>query len=446
MGNHSKKHRYQAIAAAVGLALFLSGLFPGASLAARDEAPLPARVVLQKVYHLIDKKQYQQALGTLLEFQKQDGGASDSSVPDAKGRRHSDVYFALGNCYLLLNQYASAASAYRQALKDRPRNVFAWLNLGKACYELKDFAEAGKCFGKAYEAEEKKQADHLYCSAAAYLMAGQNERAISLFERLLRAHPDQVKQEWQENLVHALLGAGQTRKALPFIRDLAARSKGTARIQWQEILLAQYLQLDMAREALAFALELTAEHPMEPRWWKGLAHVQLNMGRHKDALASLTVYSWLTPLSDEENRLLADLNMQVGIPVKAAPIYEEALKRTPDKRLLKNLIAAYRQINRPATALARIEQFGLKDPEILMLKGDLLLSVSSYKEAAEAYQQAAQANTPQAGRAWLMAGYAAWQAQEMEVSRQAFRNASGFPGQKKEALEAMSSLAKVTVQ
>jgi tetratricopeptide (TPR) repeat protein len=82
----------------------------------------------------------------------------------------------MGNCYLLQERHARAADAYRRTLAAQPDHVFAWLNLAKACYELKDYDEAGRCFGQAYEVEETKQADHLYFSAAAYLMAGQTSR------------------------------------------------------------------------------------------------------------------------------------------------------------------------------------------------------------------------------------------------------------------------------
>jgi hypothetical protein len=124
-----------------------------------------------------------------------------------------------------------------------------------------------------------------------------------------------------------LLGAGQAQRALPYIKDLAARHKGAKGFSGRNPVVQNCNWSDQGRPGLCQRTD--HEHPTEARWWKGLAHVQLNAGRNKEALASLTIYSWLTPLNDEERRLLADLNMQTGIPALAAPLYEEALNASP---------------------------------------------------------------------------------------------------------------------
>ena len=89
----------------------------------------------------------------------------------------------------------------------------------------------------------------------------------------------------------------------------------------------------------------------------------------------MTIYAFLNPLSLEEKKLLADLSLQAGIPVKAAPVYEICLKEKPDKNFLRRLIIAYRQLGRSDTALERLDDFGLQpdDGELLMLKAELPL-------------------------------------------------------------------------
>ena len=321
------------------------------------DLPLPVRMVLHKVNGLMEKKDYKRAVQAIMEFQARGGPVTDPNAPDPKGYRHPEVYYSLGNCYMKQERYEPAIIALRMVVKREPGHAFAWLNLARACYEKGDYAEAGRCFIQGYDASEKKEADYLYYSAVAHLMAEQYDRSIVVFERLFKTHFENIKPEWKENLVHALLANDQPRRALPHIKDLIHCYAGDKKVRWLEILLSQYLQLDMHAEALDLALKLTREYPTVAKWWKALAHIELTAERYQESLVSMTIYGWLTPLNTEEQRLLADLHLQLGIPVKAVPLYEEMLRHKPNKQVLKNLAAAYRLIDRPEAALRKIEKF-----------------------------------------------------------------------------------------
>jgi tetratricopeptide (TPR) repeat protein len=173
----------------------------------------------------------------------------------------------------------------------------------------------------------------------------------------------------------------------------------------------------------------------------------LNDGRYEDALMALTIYSFLTPLSMDEKKLLADLNLQLNIPVKAAPLYENYLREKPDKRILEQLAIAYRQLGKPETALAAIDAVApdADDVEILLLKGELHYSLKQYNQAVNTYQQAAQQKGRHVGRAWLMAGYAAWQMNDLAASKAAFAKAAKHRRQRKAANTALKQLASLSV-
>ena len=411
--------------------------------------PLPMRLVLFKINPMLQKKEYARIVETLLAFQARGGPAPESGRPDPKGYHHPEIYFILGNCHLLLEHYALAATAYRQAVARDAGHTSAWLNLARTYYEMNQYAKAGDCFAKAYETAEVKTPEPLYYSAVAYLMADDHKRSIGFFEQLLAAHPDAVKPEWKEYLIHALLASGQPRRALPYIRELARSYSGDKQIRWQEILLYQYIQLEMPDEALDLALNLTRQAPTVAQWWKALTHIQLNAGREEEALAALTIYAFLTPMSMAEKQLLADLNLQLGIPVKAAPVYETCLKEKPNKELLQRLILAYRQLGRPQKALERINAIALdpkKDTDLMMLKGEMLYSLKQFSEAAAAYRQAARSGGRQVGRAWLMAGYAAWQMNNISAGKEAFVKAAKYKREKKAATAALRQLARLSDQ
>jgi tetratricopeptide (TPR) repeat protein len=417
----------------------------GSAAQQRADLPVPARVALAKAGASIQEKAYPKAIDVLLAFQARAGQAATAGQSDPKGYYHPEVFFALGTCYLLQSSYDSAVTAYAQAVKRDPTYTAAWLNMAKACYEIHDYSRAARCFEKAYDHSEEKNPEHLYYCAAAYLMERQNAACLAAFKKLFERHADAVQPAWRENYVHALLEAGRPKAALPHIRQLASEYTGEKQVQWQEILLHNYLQLDMQTEARAYALYLTCQAPAMSKWWKALTHVELNAGRYDQALVAFTVYSYLTPLTAEENKLLADLNLQLGIPVKAAPLYETVLNEKLDSRLLHNLMLALQQLGQPQAALTALQRFasGSRDPELLMCKADLLYSLERFDEAGQTYRQIARTDTgksQQAGRAWLMAGYAALQANDVDACRNAFQKAATFKKHRKDALLAIQRL------
>ena len=408
--------------------------------------PLPVQVVLAKVGPMMQNKEYQKAIDTLQAFSARGGTSLDIDKADPKGYHHAEIYFCMGNCYLILEQYEPAVAAYEIAIKRDNAHSYAWLNLAKAHYELDHFTDAGRCFQKGYQTSTEKNPEYLYYSAAAYLMAEDNLKAIDIFDSLFTLHPDAVKLEWKEHMVHALLAADQPRRALPFVQELAQAYTGDKQIQWQEILLQQYMQLNMQDKALDLAHTLTRQTPTFAKWWKTLTHIQLNAEQYEDALMAMTIYAFITPLSLDEKKLLADLNLQLNIPAKAAPLYENYLREKHDKQILEQLATAYRQLGKPETALAAIDEMEPEadDADIMLLKGELYYSLKQYGQAVDAYEKAARKKGRHVGRAWLMAGYAAWQMNDITTSRQAFSRAARHKRQREAANTALKQLAMLS--
>ena len=290
--------------------------------------------------------------------------------------------------------------------------------------------------------------NQVYFSGAAFLMGGAHQEAIASFERLFAAHGKSIKPEWREQYIHALLGANQTKRALPLIRELAAQSSGDKKTQWQEILLHQYVHLGMHHEALVYARELVEQQPGNAKWWKALVHIQLSANRLEDALAALTIYSYLAPLNKQESRLLADLFLQTGIPAKAASLYARQLEQQGDNQALHRLAIAYHQMDQGEQALETLSRYRnlSSDARLLMLKGEICYSRKRYAEAAASYRQAAGINGNHQGQAWLLAGYAAMQARDLAASEQALAQAAKFDKEKRAATLALGRLKQIVVQ
>jgi tetratricopeptide (TPR) repeat protein len=432
-----------------GLVLFGFVICPCQGAAGTDRADLPmsVRVILSKAGALVKARQYDQAVAVLRAFQARGQASAAAGTPDSKGYHHPQVYFALGTCLLMQQSYAAAAEAFEETVRQDPTHVNAWLNLAKAAYELADYPRAARCFAQAYDQDEEKKPEHLYYSAVAYQLAGQFEPCLAAFEKLFNEHAAAVQPAWRENFVQALLAAGRPRQALPLIRQLAEQSCGEKQTQWQEILLQQYLQLDMQAQARDYAVFLTCREPTRAKWWKALAHVDLQAGRYEQALVAMTAYSFLTPLDDRETKLLADLNLQLGIPVKAVPLYQAALAEKSDERLIHNLVLALQQLGRTDQALETLERLTRagrdQKVELMMLRADLLYNLKRFEEAEAAYRRAAGHDSDKAGRAWLMAGYAALQIDDTAAGRRAFEKAATFDRHRQAALTALRQLAKM---
>lgn len=425
------------------LAFFLST--HGPSSAAAGEVPTPARVVLSEAQKHMENDAPGRALEILEGFQARGKKNPDPNHPDPRGYHHPEVYFFIGNIHFTNEAYEKAQKAYQQALERDPAHTPARLNLARLYYEQEKYRLSAENFSTAYETSPEKQAEYLYYAAIAWLMGNAFESSVNAFERLLGAHPDQIKPEWRENLVHVLLSLDRQEKALSQIEILSETYEGEKRIQWQEIRLYQYLRMNMQDRAEEYALELTRTSPENEKWWKALAHVALARNNYKNALVALTIYAYLAPMTPDEKKLLADLNLQVGIPVMAAPAYEAVMDEKPDKTVLQKLIIAYQQMEKQEKALETIAAFeGHEDePELMMLKGDILYSMERYADAAKAYLQAAKKENRQTGRAFLMAGYAAWHINDISSARKAFEQAAAVDSQKKEAAAALEQLREM---
>ncbi|MDZ7640844.1 MAG: tetratricopeptide repeat protein [Desulfurivibrio sp.] len=444
------KKEAQYILSIVRLLSLILGLLvafqPAASGARASELPNAARVVLFKAYEHMQEEEYQQALKVLQDFQSRARTKEpESDQVDPRGYHHPKVYLLRGNIHQTLDNLEQAEEAYRNALKGDPEHLQARVNLAGVSHVQDKFQEAARHFQVAYQLEDKEKPEYLYFAAVSWLQQDSLRESIQGFEQLLKEHPEQIKLKWRENLVHAYLSAERNEQALEHIRILAREHQGDKQIQWQEILLHQYLELELLEEAKDYALELTSQDPVQEKWWKALTHTALARNDYQQAVVALTIYSFLTPLSQNERKLLADLRLQVDVPVQAVPQYKAVLDEAPDKRVLRNLVSAYQQLAEQDQALKTLQEFEKheQDQELMLLKADLLYQLERFQEAHAAYKQAAGLQGERSGRAWLMAGYAAWETEDLGQAWQALGKAAEFSEQQERAESALEQLARL---
>lgn len=432
------------------LIIFFFGLTlssPGPCHGAESQMKIPASVgiILNKAAILSSQDKNQEALDVLVRFNAKKEGVNAKKA-QSKGYTHPYIYFSMGNCQLMMGKTNEAAASYRNALKGAPQFSEAWLNLGKCLYDLEKMEDAGKAFLKGYESQQQPEPLFLFYCAACYASAGKWDRSYGLFQRLLRNHPQGIKLEWKETLVQVLLTLEKNKEALPFIVELSEKTTGKKQRQWREIRLYQYMAMGMEDKALSYARHLTGVDTVEPTWWKALAHLYMQKNRYKEGLSAFLAYSFLVPLSEQETELMADLHMAVGVPAQAATYYETLLKDHIDPDVLKKLVQADMQVYDRDKALSLLDtaekERGSSLPcDLAMLKGELLFEEGLYDKAFSVFEKLGK-NDKTKGRAFLMMGYCAWNINDTNEARSAFKKAAEFAPLKKEAEKALKQLSK----
>jgi tetratricopeptide (TPR) repeat protein len=403
-------------------------------VAGTDE-PIPAaiRAVLQKAEALMAKNEPEAAMEILTALEE-------------KGEQHYLIAFTLGNCQMMTRAFHAARASYLKAVQLKDDFGPAWMNLANSYMELDQMEQAGDAFLRAYDAYGDKNPETLYYAASVYLAGNLPQKARDAFNQLMVLHPDPMKTEWLETRVHILLANNRQAEALSVMEQLARDTKGDKRKQWREFLLDQYLSLKMEKKALAHAEALTREEPGEAKSWKGLIHVNLALERYPEAVAVFEVYGRLFALSREEKKTLADLYLLTDLPRRAVQILEDLLEPSYEADLLEKLVQGYAAANHPEGALPWIEKGlaqGPGDPRLLLLKGEALFNSGKYAEALKALKAAVDREKTN-GRAWLLTGYAAWYGNDFSTAVSAMKAAATFPGQRKQAEQALAELRVVS--
>ncbi len=347
-------------------------------------------MVIYRAQQLMEENKFTEAAEALEKFQRRSKELKPGE-PDTKGYRHYLVDFTLGNCCLMTRNYSAAAVLYQKATTNDPDFHAGWMNLAKCRYETQEYAGAGHAFLKGYETAQEKAPETLYYGAVCFMTAGDNQKALMLFHRLLKEHAAGIKLEWKEAFVQAYLACDQPRKALPFIEELSEKTEGKKQNQWQKIRLHQYISLDMKTKALEYVKRLIREYPLESDWWKGLAHLHLKENRYRPALVALSIKGFIEPLTAREKRIIADLNMALEIPVEAVRFYERIAEDKFESDVAYRIAQGCLRLHRPEKALKWVERGLLeeKTPRLMLLKGALLYELERYREAAAAFETAA---------------------------------------------------------
>ncbi|SHJ49702.1 TPR repeat-containing protein [Desulfatibacillum alkenivorans DSM 16219] len=389
----------------------------------------PLHNALEKAQSLMAMGEYGKASNLLEEFRKKNDD------------QHYLLDFIQGAAYLEQAKPSLAKARFAACIRQKPDYLPAWQNLARCWFDLGDMPQAADNYMKAYALSNPKEPDLLYYAAACLASGGDYPAALEAFRRLMAEHKSQARLEWKEALVQTLIQADKQGESLPVLEEIIREATGDRKRRWQEVLLYQYAELGMDKKAVAYVHALLDEYPEEPLWWKTLWRLHLNQGRYKEALAGLVVYSFFQPLTPKEIELAGDLYSASGVPGKAAGFYGQALKNKQDPDVILKIAGAFHRIGKLQEALDWLDKALEQDQKstILLSRAYILYDMKNYSKAATAFKTAApQAKKP--GQAWLMAGFAAYNANNLGNAKDFLKNAEKYQYSKKTASTLLSHI------
>lgn len=371
----------------MALAFLLLALGAAGALAA-EECPGEPRLnqgdhqVMYQAQQLMGQKKDAQAARKLAEYAKDHPGA------------HPRFWFLRGVLAYQAKQRDEAGVFFAKAVQGWPCFQAAIRNLGVVRYEQGKPAEAARLARRAFELTKPPNYDLLY--------------EASVF----------------------LLGAEQASKALPWLEELGARPQ--PKKAWLTALLRAYLDLKRNQQAGRVLERLLARWPGDASLWRLAASLASMKKDYAGAAAALAVAYRLEPPKAAAWRQLADLYRAAGAPLAAAPYYLKSWGGQPSEpKDLDRLAELYLQ----GHDLAQAARWSLKaaqaqpTPRRWARAGRVALEQKDYPAAHAAYSQAAKledkhpGKQAQGGRYWLLAGYAAWQHEQLALAEAAFSHA-----------------------
>ncbi len=191
-------------------------------------------------------------------------------------------YMVLANVYAKTRQFEKAAAAQKKALSLDPGSSGVNALSGLYLYNSGQFKEAIQFFKKAIRMDPKPPSWYPVRLGWAYFYTGQNEEAVTVFEKLVSREP-------QNDFSHASLGCalintGKPEEAVEMFEK--ASSLNPIPTSWYigELAIAR-VGLGNIEKARAGLREVLSSHPDNAWAYRGLSAVLIYEGKYEEALS-----------------------------------------------------------------------------------------------------------------------------------------------------------------
>lgn len=352
--------------------------------------------IMYKAQNLMDKEPAR-AAGILQDFAKNEPGFKHFRFSSFRGI----LAYKQG-------RLDDADRLFAEAVKLRPCYAEGLMNLALVRYEKKKPLEAAELMLKAYRLSRPPKPKILYEAAVLYL------------------------------------AGDRPNKALPLLQTLANIPKPAK--QWLKALFNAHLQLKQTARAKKVLDRLLRLDPEDADLWRISASLELERKHYRAAAAALEVAYRLRPASFSDWRTLGSIYRAAKIPLKALECYRRVYGESPTAKQLDTLARLFLQANDLKQALdaAQKAKDSKPTPQRAAMVGQIFLQKKKYVSAFDAFDRAARLAGKKGGRYSLMAGYCAWQMEDLpKASRALARAVKLAPPASALAKEASQSLTSV---
>lgn len=117
----------------------------------------------------------------------------------------SEVYSAIGGCYLELGDYEEAIDTYKKSLDEDSSSVSGWVNLGVAYRQNGDLEGAEECYTKALDIDPE-YAELRSSLGTLYIIKNEPEKAIAEFDKAIELDPSLAVAHGNAAMAYAMTG------------------------------------------------------------------------------------------------------------------------------------------------------------------------------------------------------------------------------------------------
>lgn len=334
-----------------------------------DDLPRDAKLALLESQQLLDKGETQKAVDQLGKYVHSHEKKDDSYV----------VRYQYASMLVQADKREDALKEYERVVQLEPRYDAGWMGVGETAYGLGQYAKAADALLKGYDLSADKRPEVLYYAAAARLLAG------------------------------------DAKNALPLLDDLTSGKHGPPKFEWFRGYVSGCLQAQDNDRGQAAVSAMLEKFPNNPDAWYLSFQYYASVNNYREAAVSLTIVSYLRPLTRQEQLQLGDLYAAVETPAVAAEHYAIATQDSASSSDLERVASAYLASYQPDRALKVLNE-GLKTKptfQLWSLLGDLQVMEKRFDEAYKAFDQCVKLD-PDKPRPYLMLGYCALELNDPE--------------------------------
>lgn len=218
---------------------------------------------------------------------------------------------------------AVAIPLYEQALSINPNYAHGWTNIASAYQSSGNFPKALEAYNKAYNLDNKGEADNLYFIGLLDENAGQASKAIQDYTRYVTNAPRGIYANDARSRAAALkANPNQTQKILTAHEQSQLTEAGSAYDQ-----AVKFQQEDKLDEAIEQYNKAIAARPNEASYYYGLGTAYQSKNDLQEALKNYQKASSINPQEPTFKQAIKQVNQ-----AQAAPLVESAIKKqtTPD--------------------------------------------------------------------------------------------------------------------